>query len=298
MKLNWQAMLIGVCALLSVSARSASAQFAAAVVSYAPGTTAALGFATPAAALGSPERFTGEGVFPGVVSPFNPPFLASEIVSIGEGGSLTLRLSHFAVPQAGGPEIGVFTNVGLIETDFPNGQAGSPVGAFGIDSAVVDVSANGTDWVSLGNVTFDIPSNGYTDLTNPFADSPGSALSDFQQPLTLPLGSFNGLRYSDAGAQDMRELLSGSGGGKWIDISGSGLSQVGFVRFSVLDDMSAANLNFEFDAVSVSHAALGGATVPEPSTMVFLMTAFAALAASGPRRCPAWRCVGGRQSSE
>jgi hypothetical protein len=246
----------------------AAAQYAAGVVSYDPGTTPTTGFTTAAAALGAPERHTGEGSFPGVVSPFNPPFLSSEIVSVGEGGHITLRLSHYAIPQAAGPEIGVFENVGLIDANFPNGVAGSPAMAFGIDSATVDVSADGTNWVSLGNVTFDVPANGYTDLSNPFSDVAGNTPSDFQRAFTGDLTSFNGLRYFDTSGPDMLELLAGSGGGKWLDISATGLTQIGFIRFSVLDDMETmSRLNFELDAVSIAHAAMGGAVVPEPAAI-------------------------------
>jgi len=253
------------------------------VVSYDPGATPASGFTTAAAALGEPERFTGEGVFPGVVSPFNPPFLSSEIVSVGEGGHITLRLTHYALPQAAGPEIGVFENNGLIDVNYPNGQSGSPAGTFGpLDSAVVDVSADGFSWVSLGSVTFDVPTNGYTDLTNPFSSVPGSTPSDFQQPFVGSLASFDGLRYFDAGGPDMLELLAGSGGGTWLDISGTGLAHVGFIRFSLADDgLSSSSLNFELDAVSIAHAALGAPIVPEPAALTLACLAMVALAMLG-----------------
>src|SRR4051794_12179919 len=253
-------------AVLSSIATSAVAQYAAQVISYNPGTTAAAGFTTSSSALGEPERFTGEGVFPGVVSPFNPPFRSNEIVSIGEGGQLTLRLSNFAVAQPSGlPEIGVFESVGIADTNYPNGQAGTPATAFGPDSAIVEVSATGATWFSLGSVLFDVPANGYTDLSNPYSSAPGSALADFQQPFVGGLSSFNGLRYSDPSSFDMLDLLAGSGGGKWLDISSTGLTQVGYIRFSVPDDGTPTNQNFELDAVSISHAALGGPTVPEPT---------------------------------
>jgi hypothetical protein len=265
----------------------AAAQYAVGIVSYDAGSTPTAGFTTAFAALGSPERFTGEGSFPTVVSPFSPPFLSSEIVSVGEGGHITLRLSHYAVPQAGGPEIGVFENVGLIDTSFPDGVASSPAMAFGIDSATVDVSADGMNWVSLGNVTFDVPVNGYTDLSNPFADAAGNTPSDFQRAFSGDLNSFSGLRYSDAAGPDMLDLLAGSGGGKWLDISGTGLSQVGFVRFSVSDDMDAnLQLNFELDAVSIARAAMGTNVVPEPATVIFAVVALAASAVIlRPRQC-------------
>ena len=52
-------------------------------IAYEPGENAAKGFTDPQTSLGSPERFTGEGIFPGVVSAFNPAFGTDEIVSIG-----------------------------------------------------------------------------------------------------------------------------------------------------------------------------------------------------------------------
>lgn len=262
------------------------AQYAAQVISYNAGVTPASGFTNASAALGEPERFTGEGAFPGVVSPFNPPFLTSEIVSIGEGGQIKLRLSHYAVAQAAGaPEIGIFENVGLADTNYPNGQAGSPASAFGIDSAVVEVSADGTSWYSFGSIMFDVPSNGYTDLSNPFASMPGSAPSDFQLPFVGNLNSFDGLQYSHPTNVDVLDLLAGSGGGKWLDISSSGLPQVGYIRLSVADDgNSSVGLNFELDAVSISHEALGTPVVPEPTTFGLIILTLAVHAINGRRQ--------------
>ena len=269
-------VIVSVVIALVVFASHAAAQYAANVASYSPGATPAPGgYLNSSTAIGSPARVTGTGSFDSVVSPFSPPFRTTDLVSVGESGHLTLRLSNYAIPQAGGPEIGVFENFGLVDVDFPNGNAGNPAGGFSDpDNALVEVSANGTNWVSLGNVVFDIPANGYTDLTDPFSSTPGSVPSDFQQPFTGGLSSFNGLTYPG-----MLGLLAGSGGGKWLDISGTGLSQVGFIRFSLADDGNAGkNLNFEIDGVAVSHAALGGVVVPEPATWIVAFLAVTALA--------------------
>jgi len=252
------------------SAHRAAAQYAEQVISFSGGSMPASGLGFASSALGEPSRYTADDNFPSVVSPFSPPFSTSQIVSVGEGGQITLRLSHFAIPQASEPEIGVFANVGIADNDFPNGLAGNPPFTFGIDSAEVSVSEDGLAWSSLGSVTFDIPTNGYTDSASPFADSPGSSLSDFQQPFTGALSDFAGRTYAGGGS-DMLDLLAGSGGGTWLDISGTGLTKVGYVRFSVADDLDGGtSLNFELDAVSVSHAALGQRTVPEPATAILI----------------------------
>jgi hypothetical protein len=246
------------------------AQYGSAVLSYDAGSTPATGFTMASAAIGQPERFTGEGAFLGVVSPFNPPFGTNEIVSVGEGGHIVLRLSHYAIPQPAGPEIGVFENVGLVDLNYPNGQAGSPAGTFGpLDSATVEVSEDGDEWVSLGDITFDVPTNGYTDLADPYWSKPGGVPSDFQKPFLGSLSSFDGLRYSDASGPDILEALSGSGGGTWLDISAAGLTQVGFIRFTLDNDLDAnTSLNFELDAVSIASGAVGSPIVPEPGTAV------------------------------
>lgn len=263
---------VALATLLVAGASTASAaNFARRVIDYAPGATPVNNFTDPAAALDAPTRLTGASTsFPSIVSPFSPPFLPSEIVSIGTGGWLTLQLDRFAIPQPGTPEIGVFTNVGLIDTQFPGGVAGDPPVTFGVDDALVEVSEDGITWISLGLRTFDLPTNAYTDLSDPFSPTPGNVPSDYGLPFTGTLPDFASLSYSP----DMLNLLAGSGGGTWLDISATGLPQVGYVRFLV--DDSVVGANFELDAVSVADQATG-AVVPEPSTFLLAVAALAML---------------------
>lgn len=251
------------------------------VESYNPGATPAGTLFTPGSALGPPTLVTGAGLgFPNVVNPFSPPFEASEIVSIGEGGQLTLRLSNFVLPQSG-PEIGVFTNAGLADATFSFDEnaksaaalvAGDGATTFSIDSAHVEVSADGVNFVSLGTVQFSMPTNAYVDVANPFSGTAGSVVADFRQPYTGGLATL-----ADSTYAEMVTTLGGSGGGTWLDISGSGLSQVGWVRFSVADDLNVGTaLNFELDAVSIANGA-AGPLVPEPSTWALLAIGGAAL---------------------
>ncbi|MGD9635862.1 MAG: hypothetical protein AB7G28_13580 [Pirellulales bacterium] len=264
-------------AAASLAVRPVAAQYAAEVTSYVGGTTVAkefgsnLPFDLTSSALGEPSRFTDDPGFPSVVSSFSSPYKRTQLLSVGESGHATLRLSNYAVAQAGGNEIGVFAHASLIDAAWPSGDAGATAAAFGIDSAIVELSADGASWVSLGEVSFANPTNGYTDATDPYATTPGSALADFQQPFTGSLSSFDGLKNYDAGANDILDVLAGSGGGTWLTIP-AGLAHVGFVRFSVADDGNdAVGLSFEFDALSVSHAALGAPMVPEPAAGLLLL---------------------------
>jgi hypothetical protein len=51
-----------------------------------------------------------------VVTPFNNPFSRNDVVSVGLGGQITLRLARFAEPVTGAPEIGVFTFQQFLQT--------------------------------------------------------------------------------------------------------------------------------------------------------------------------------------
>ena len=186
------------------------------------------------------------------------------------------------LPQAG-REIGVFNNVGLSDDAYPNGAVvGQPV-PFGNGSALVEVSESGTSWISLGDVTFENPANAFTDLTDPFSLTNGSAPADPRQPFTGGLSDFANRTYAGA-SPTILELLAGSAGGTWLDISATGLAQVGFIRFSLPADLPG-NASFKLDAVSIANGALGAPTVPEPATAgLLIVAAVVAQLARGRRR--------------
>lgn len=230
------------------------------VVSFDAGSTGVMGFDDPFTALGEPERFTGEGVFPGVVSPFNPPFGTDEIVSIGEGGHLTVRFDR-PINNDGshlfGVDLIIFGNGGFIETDFPNGVVGDPPGMFGLDAAHLELSVDGVDFVDAGMFTEGFaPSMGFID-SGPFDETPGDVPTDFTRPLDprLVLDDFAGLDMDG-----IRALYDGSGGGTSIDVSGLAGGDSGFLfaRISIADDDDPnTSLNAEIDGFAVVPAPAG-----------------------------------------
>ena len=98
--------------LLSATVACADSPFAASVVSYTPGAGAVAGFTEPSTTLGSPERFTGEGLFPQCVTPFQPAYRPNEIVSIGAGGSLVVAFDHDVLDDPRNPTRGNFLSLG------------------------------------------------------------------------------------------------------------------------------------------------------------------------------------------
>lgn len=248
---------VGLASLTLVS-QALAGQFAGSVVSYAPGSNASPSYQNPATALGSPTRFTGVGVFPSVVSPFNPPFLTSEIVSIGTGGSLTLQFASPVVNDPANPfgqDLLIFGGQFFIDTDFPNGVAGPIFG--GATNSRVEVSADGQNWFTVPNTqaTGVYPTLGYLDLTDPSSSTPGSVLSDFFKPVNPAF---------DPAGKSFAQIIAGydgSGGGNGIDIGVVGLAQASFIRISNFGASA-----FSIDAVSAvtpvpapaGVAALGG----------------------------------------
>lgn len=220
-------------------------------------------YAQPATALGEPTRFTGAGVFPSAVTPFNPPFLDSEIVSIGQGGSLIVQFDEPVLNDPLNPfgiDLLIFGNAFFEDQAYPNGKAGSLFGAGG----TVEVSIDGFDWKLLPGIQPDglYPTIGYADVTDPYATSPGAALTDFTRPVDP---SFNpaGLTYSQILAG-----YAGSGGGAGIDLSAVNLASISFVRISNL----ATSGTVEIDAFADVTA------VPTPGVSVGLLLGLSTLA--------------------
>lgn len=229
-------------ASLTLAFPALAGQFAGSVVSYVPGSNASSGYQNPQTALGSPTRFTGVGVFPSAVTPFNPAFLNSEIVSIGSGGSLTLQFAAPVVNDPANPfgqDLLVFGGQFYIDDDYPNGLAGPLFGAS--SNSRVEVSADGQNWFTVPNAqaTGVYPTLGYLDLTDPSSPTPGSVLSDFFKPVDPA--------FSPAGKTFAQIIAgyNGSGGGTGIDIGAAGLSQASYIRISNLGASA-----FNIDAVS------------------------------------------------
>lgn len=223
---------------------------AAEVVEYDSGSGVLADLTDPLAALTLPSASTGADWWDGNFSPFNPHYRAGEIVQVGHGGQLTLRLERFVRVVPGHRHLGVWENVMLVAAS--GGLVVQPPGLFGADSAVVEVSANGTDFVSIGVVTFDMFGNYWTDSAGPYSQSGGVLPADFGRPFTGDPAGLGGATYAR-----VLEFLEGTAGGTWIDLSPSGLERVGWVRFSGV----GVGLTLEIDAVTINTALAGKPTV-------------------------------------
>jgi hypothetical protein len=240
----------------------ASDPWADAVVSYAPGVGATPGYTDPLVSLGEPTRFTGVGVYPSAVTPFNPAFMASEIVSIGNGGVLIVAFDQPVTNDASNPfgiDLLVFGNSFFSDTNYPTGTAGPLSGGTG----TIEVSSDGVNWTLVSGTPADglFPTIGYSDLTDPYALVPGSVPSDFTKPADPSL-ALAGLDYLQILA-----AYAGSGGGAGVDLGVLGLSEISFVRIS-----GAAGVTVEIDGLS------DVAPIPAPSVGILALTAIGSLA--------------------
>lgn len=235
---------------------------AAEVLNYTAGTGVSASLQNPSAALGLPNP-TVPGAF-GYPSQNYNPFAAhwdgNNIVQVGFGGQITLRLERFIVVTPGMLELGVWENVFLVQGSGPAGTAGNPAAVSGSDSAGVEVSADGVNFVSVGTKTFNWFGNYWSDSPGT-SSTGGSQIADFGKPFTGVLSNFNGLGYAD-----VLNRLDGSAGGTWIDLDASGLSQVGWIRFSGV----VPGTTLELDALAINSSLSGALTIPEPSTFILL----------------------------
>ncbi|MDZ4755822.1 MAG: hypothetical protein SGJ11_15160 [Phycisphaerae bacterium] len=215
--------------LVCCAARADQSPFATSVVSYVPGLGAATGYTNPAVALGMPERFTGEGLMPQTVTPFQPAFLNSEIVSIGFGGALVLAFDHDVLDDPANPfgiDLLVYSNAFFSDAFAGSGTVGGIIG----EGGAIAVSRDGVRWSTVPNVVADglFPTLGYLDV-GPYATLPGMVPSDFTKPVDP---AHRGLSMIGMGWTDVLDAYDGAGGGAGIDLALVGLASIRFVRIS------------------------------------------------------------------
>jgi hypothetical protein len=235
------------------------AQYADSVVSYTPGSGVSPAYTDPARALGAPTTFIGYQN----ADPFNPPYLSSDLVSVGAGGSLTVQ---FSTPILNSPDhpygldFIIFGNSGFVITngDFSGG---------GITDGSLFANNTGATrvWVSADNITYYV----LNPALAPVADGlfPTDSEGDFHQPVNPALTQSD---FAGKNLAGIRSLYAGSGGGTGYDISwaqdGFGqsvfLPSISYVRLEVLSGKS------EVDAFSV---------VPEPGAWALALMGSALL---------------------
>ncbi|MEN1679491.1 MAG: PEP-CTERM sorting domain-containing protein [Planctomycetota bacterium] len=260
MRLLVSLLLPCMCVLASTAAAD---PWADAVVEYDAGSNPGAGFTDPTTALGIPTRVTTTSFGSGPVTPFFPVGGNDEAVSIGEGGSLTVRFDTPVKDAVGNPfgiDLLVFGNAFLFGSEFPITPTTTVTGFFD-EGGVISVSEDGVAFTEVTGVSADAlyPTVGFRGFD-------GGGLSNFLLPVDPsydPLGDTPAEVYA---------AYAGSGGGAGIDIGALGFSQISFVRVT---NPLGSGVTPEIDAFA-------DVQVPEPSSLACL--AIAAMTARLGRR--------------
>ncbi|MEO1497616.1 MAG: hypothetical protein AAFV43_10740 [Planctomycetota bacterium] len=255
--------LLVLTALASVAV--AADPWADGVVDYVPAGAGGGGFDNAANALGEPTRFTSpSSPFGGPVTPFNAPFGSDELVSIGEGGSLTVSFDEPIVDDPANPfgiDLLIFGNSFLGLGAFPADGTTTATGVFS-EGGSVSVSADGVTFVEIIGVEADglFPTLGFTDVTDPFPAAATQA-TDFTLPVN-PSATVVGLNTGELVA-----LYNGSGGGAGVDLAVTGLTEISFVR---IDNPIGSGATPEIDGFA------DVAPIPEPAAWMLMLPLVAA----------------------
>lgn len=265
MKTNPSPATLATCvaALLAFPSTQA-ANHAAWVIDYRAGSGTPDAYRSPSVVLGEPSRET-PGEFGGPVAPFSAAWKPEQLLSIGAGGSLTIRFLAPVFDLATNPfglDFSIFTSSAFVITNGDYSGGGITDGSlFGDNpgSTRISVSPDGVTFFTLD------PHRAST-VDGLF---PTDGRGDFSIPVdpTLVGGDFSGLTLDG-----IRSKYAGSGGGTGYDIAWAResngtpavLEQIEFVRIDVLSGKS------EIDGFSA---------VPEPTTLTLGVAGAGILAA-------------------
>jgi hypothetical protein len=238
--------------------------FATEVVEYVEGTDVIIDYIAnkpynePNTALGRPTlETTGDGfyILPGENVPVVPvygPFRYFEIVTVGNGGRLTLKFNHPVANDANnlyGIDFIIYGNAsqtiaGGLRWTNGNPEETTVVGSVYDEPGIVAVSQNGIDWYYFSNGPYAdcfAPTAGYEwDEVN---DVWGEEL-DPTRPAdpNLTAAGMNGKT-----AAEIIGIYNGSAGGTGFDIGTLGLDWIQYVR---IEDKSGSSATTEIDAIA------------------------------------------------
>lgn len=234
------ALLLALAGFVVITATAGN--FASAVVSYHPGAGFAARHTNSAVVLGEPSRVNP---FADLTEPFNPAYGTDQILSIGAGGSLTIKFAGpvLDLPQNRfGADFIIFGNSGFIITNEFDLETFSWIGTPATDGSLFGQNTGATRVsVSRDGLTF----YQLDPALAPTADLllPTDGQADFSTPADpeLTQADFVGLTL-----EQIRALYHGSAGGAGYDLSWARdaagnpvrLNAVNYVRIEVLSGKS------------------------------------------------------------
>ena len=197
------------------------------VIQWTPGTGGAAGYDDPGTTLGPPTRTTVGDL---AATPFYPAWGTDELVSIGAGGSITLRFDEPVRDDADNPhgiDLLLFGNCGFVDQSLPQGIVG---GLFGADGGELEISVDGIDWIRIPGCQTDgaWPTRGWQDL-GPYDAGISTRPTDFTRPMadTLSVDDVFGLPWNE-----LVTYYDGGGGGVGVDLADAGVDAICCVRIS------------------------------------------------------------------
>lgn len=229
---------------------SGAENFAARVISYDPGVNFSPGFTNPAVVLGEPSRVNP---YTEAVDPFNAPYGTNQVLSIGEGGSLVVRMERPIFNtwrKPFGLDFIIFGNAGFVITNEFDLDTFNWIGTPATDGSLyganegttlVSVSADGVHFVPLAS-----------QLT-PTVDTlfPTDAAGDFDVPVNPALTAAD---CAGATLADLRDRYAGSAGGAGFNIGWAQWRKqwvrLPFVRFIRIDVLAGKAEIDGFSAVA------------------------------------------------
>jgi len=229
-------------ACAGIVSNSFAANFAAQVISYNPGANPATGFTNASAVLGEPSRVNP---FADATDPFDPPYGKNQILSIGEGGSITIQFNEPVRNHPRNPfglDFIVFGNTGFIITNDFDFNTFNWIGTPATDGSLfadntgttrVSVSRDGVRFYMLNPALAPTVDNLF----------PTDGAGNFEVPVDPTLSASD---FAGATLDGIRALYRGSGGGTGFDISWAQdekgrrvqLSWINYVRVEVLSGKS------------------------------------------------------------
>jgi len=212
--------------------------FADSVVSYDPGTGYSPQFTNPAVVLGEPSR---TNPYSEATDVFDPPYGKDQIVSIGAGGSLTVKFKQPIVDHPHdrfGIDFMIYGNSGFIITNDFDSETFTWVGTLATDGSLFGQNEGATRVsVSHDGKKFYVLNPAMAPTVDGLFPTDGTG--DFHTPVdpTLTQEDFSGLTADGIGA-----LYEGSGGGSGYDISWAQdengrparLHEIRYIRIEVL----------------------------------------------------------------